>query len=57
VWSNVISIGIQYYSLRTHGVETDIDTFIRKMKKRANKPANDAGKTDKSDKAEKAETS
>jgi YidC/Oxa1 family membrane protein insertase len=57
VWSNVISIGIQYYSLRTHGVETDIDTYIRKMKTRANKPANDAGKTDKSDKAEKAETS
>jgi YidC/Oxa1 family membrane protein insertase len=56
VWSNLISIGIQYYSLRTHGVDTDIDMFFRNMKKRMAKPGSDTGKGDKDDKAEKAET-
>jgi YidC/Oxa1 family membrane protein insertase len=53
VWSNIISIGIQYYSLRTHGVETDIDTFFRNLGKKQAK----AGKNGKGDEAEKAKTS
>jgi YidC/Oxa1 family membrane protein insertase len=56
VWSNLISIGIQYYSLRTHGVDTDADMFFRNLKKRMSSKS-DASKTDKGDKAEKAETS
>lgn len=55
VWSNIISIGIQYYSLRQHGVDTDIDTFFRKMKKKRTAAGkDDAGETD--DKTEKVET-
>lgn len=39
VWSNLISIGIQYYCMRHNGVETDIDTFFRKLLNRGPKQA------------------
>ncbi len=54
VASNIISIGIQYYSLRHHGVDTDIDTFFRNLHKRM--VGGKSGKDDKGDTAEKAET-
>ncbi len=54
VWSNLISIGIQYYSLRHHGVDTDADAFFRTVRKRL---SGKTGGDDKGDKAEKVETS
>ncbi|MBI1359247.1 MAG: membrane protein insertase YidC [Alphaproteobacteria bacterium] len=54
VASNIISIGIQYYSLRHHGVDTDIDNFFRKLHRRLT--GDKTGKDDKGDKAKSAET-
>ena len=54
VWSNLISIGIQYYSLRHHGVDTDADAFFRTVRKRL---SGKTGGDDKGDKSEKVETS